>query len=202
MIAWVWRVIGHHFNSRPQAWFCKQFSSSTMKNKLYICNTRCNVQSRSASVPSMTFKERLRDCLWGEQVAETYTSRSGGCFGTTSPLLLSSEHFTSCVVASFRAYWIEPVEEICLFRFTRNVSFGFGYTAFIRSPHLRPRARGGFHQWLDWTHTCTLCHVYLWDPHGNINLLLQNHLNFQRMEVVQYSLLLLALFSYAVIIFV
>ena len=39
-------------------------------------------------------------------------------------------------------------------------------------------------------------------PHGNIHLLLQNRLNFQRMEVVQYSLLLLALFSYAVIIFV
>ena len=140
--------------------------------------------------------------LWGEQVAETYTSRSGGCFGTTSPLLLSSEHFTSCVVASFRAYWIEPVEEICLFRFTRDVSFGFGSTAFIRSPHLRSRARGGFHQWLDWTHTCTLCHLHPWDPLGNIHLLLQNHLNFQRMEVVQYILLLLALFSYAVNIFV
>ena len=46
------------------------------------------------------------------------------------------------------------------------------------------------------------CHVYPWDPLGNIHLLLQNHSNFQRMEVVQYSLLLLALFSYAVIIFV
>ena len=139
--------------------------------------------------------------LWGEQVAETYTSRSGGCFGTTSPLLLSSEHFTS-QVGQFQGIWDRACRKICLFRFTRNVSFGFGYTAFIRSPHLRPRARGGFHQWLDWTHTCTLCHVYLWDPHGNIHLLLQNQLNFQRMEVVQYSLLLLALFSYAVIIFV
>ena len=173
-----------------------------MKNKLYICNTRCNVQSTSASVPSNDFLKRgCEIVLWGEQVAETYTSRSGGCFGTTSPLLLSSEHFTSCVVASFRAYWIKPVEEICMFRFNRDVSFGFGSTAFFRYPHLRPRGRGGFYQWLDWTHTCSVCYVYPWDPHGNIHLLLQNNRNFQRMEVVQYSLLLLALFSYAVIIF-
>ena len=146
----------------------------------------------------MTFKERLRDCLWGEQVAETYTSRSGGCFGTTTAVIRTL-HLPS--IGQFQGILDRACRKICLFRFTRDVSFGFGYTAFIRSPHLRPRARGGFHQWLDWTHTCTLCHVYLWDPHGNIHLLLQNHLNFQRMEVVQYSLLLLALFSYAVIIF-
>ena len=34
--------------------------------------------------------ERLREC-WGEQVAETYTSRSGGCFATTDTAAVPSD---------------------------------------------------------------------------------------------------------------
>ena len=63
---------------------------------LSMCNATCAIdlfQSvcflKSPEIKSTG--ERLGEFCGGEQVAETYTSRSGGCFST----LLPSDHFTS-----------------------------------------------------------------------------------------------------------
>ena len=63
---------------------------------LSVLNTTCAMEIFQSvcflkSPGTKSTGERLGEFCGGEQVAETYTSRSGGCFST----LLPSDHFTS-----------------------------------------------------------------------------------------------------------